>query len=96
MFNENQIIWMLGLVLVAVGLATAATVRVSSFARYMHLEDLGLDVDPAISADVFRQLVVLTMPEKLIFFIAVGLVPIGILLLIVGWLRQRRASAGQA
>ncbi|HSN38327.1 MAG TPA: hypothetical protein VLT34_18445 [Arthrobacter sp.] len=84
---------MLGVVLIAVGLSVALAVRVVSFSRYMHLEDLGLDVDPALGSGLFSQVVAPTMAERTIFYASVALVPIGLVLLILAW--RRRPLAGR-
>ena len=84
---------MLGVVLIAVGLAVALAVRVVSFSRYMHLEDLGLDVDPALGSGLFSQVVAPTMAERTIFYASVALVPVGLALLILAW--RRRPPAGR-
>ena len=90
LFNRSQITFMLGIVLVAVGVAVAFALRVLSFVRYMHLEDLGLDVDPAVGAELFRQIVAPTMAERTFFYVSVGLVPVGLILVAVGFrLRPR-------
>ena len=92
MFNRSQITFMLGIVLVAGGVAVAFAVRVLSFVRYMHLEDLGLDVDPAVGAELFRQIVAPTMAERTFFYVSAGLVPVGLVLVAVGFrLRPRPA-----
>lgn len=92
MFNRSQLLFMLGLVLMVVGAAVAFAVRFLTFARYMRLEDLGLDVDPAVGADLFALLVAPTAAERTFFYLSVGLVPVGLVLLIVGWrLRSRPA-----
>ena len=93
MFNRSQTTFVLGLVLVAVGMAVAVAVRVVSFSRYMRLEDLGLDVDPALGAGLFSQIVAPTIAERTIFYAAVALVPIGLALLILAW-RRRPLVAG--
>ena len=83
---------MLGLVLTAVGAAVAGAIRFLSFARYMHVEDLGMDVDPALGSELFTLLVAPTVAERMLFYLSVGLVPIGLVLLIAGWrLRSRPA-----
>ena len=92
MFNRSQLLFMLGLVLTSVGVAVAFAVRFLSFARYMHLEVLGLDVDPAVGPELFTLLVAPTVAERTFFYLSVGLVPVGLVLLIVGWrLRSRPA-----
>ncbi len=53
-----------GIILTAVGVAVAFAVRALSFARYMHLEDLGLDVDPAVGPELFTLLVAPTVAER--------------------------------
>ena len=93
LFNRSQITFLLGVVLVAVGLAVALAVRAVSFSRYMHLEDLGLDVDPALGAEVFSQIVAPTMTERTIFYLSVALVPIGLVLLFFAW--RRHSPAGR-
>ena len=93
MFNRSQVTFLLGIVLVAVGIGVAFAVRLLSFARYMHLEDLGLDVNPAVGAELFRQIVASTAAERTLFYTAVALVPLGAVLLILGW-RQRTRAAG--
>lgn len=93
MFNRSQTTFMLGLVLIAVGLAVAFAVRVVSFSRYMRLEDLGLDVDPALGPGLFSQVVAPTMAERTIFYGAVALVPVGLVLLILAW--RTRPKAGR-
>lgn len=92
MFNRSQITFLLGVVLVAVGLAVALAVRTVSFPRYMHLEDLGLDVNPALGAGVFSQIVAPTMTERTIFYLSVALVPIGQVLLFLAWRRHSLAG----
>lgn len=82
----------LGLVLVAVGAAVAFAVRILSFARYMHLEDLGLDVDPAVGPELFRQLVAPTAADRIFFYLAAALIPIGLVLLFIGWRRSRQTG----
>ena len=89
MFNRSQTTFMLGLVLIAVGMAVAFAVRVVSFSRYMRLEDLGLDVDPALGTGLFSQIVAPTVAERTIFYAAVALVPIGLALLLLAWRRRR-------
>ena len=93
MFNRSQATFMLGLVLIAVGLAVALAVRVVSFSRYMRLEDLGLDVDPALGSGLFSQVVAPTMAERTMFYAAVALVPVGLALLIHAW--RTRPPAGR-
>ena len=84
---------MVGLVLIAVGTAVAFAVRVVSFSRYLQLEDLGLDVDPTLGAELFSQIVAPTMAERTIFYVSVALVPIGASLLVLAW--RRRSVAGR-
>lgn len=92
MFNRSQLLFILGLVLTSVGVAVASAVRFLSFARYMYLEDLGLDVDPAVGPELFTLLVAPTVAERTFFYLSVGFVPVGLVLLIVGWrLRSRPA-----
>ena len=93
MFNRSQTAFIVGLVLIAVGMAVAFAVRVVSFSRYMHLEDLGLDVDPAVGAGLFGQIVAPTMAERTIFYVSVALVPIGVVLLVFAW--RGRPVAGR-
>ena len=93
MFNRCQTTFMLGLILIAVGTAVAFAVRVVSFSRYMRLEDLGLDVEPALGPGLFSQIVAPTMAERTIFFASVALIPIGLALLILAW--RRRPLAGR-
>lgn len=93
MFNRSQIMFMLGVVLFAVGMAVAFAVRVVSFSRYMRLEALGLDLDPALGTGLFSQIVAPTMAERTIFYASVALVPIGLVLLILAW--RRRPLAGR-
>ena len=92
MFNRTQVTFMLGVVLVAVGIGIASAVRLISFARYMHLEDLGLDVNPAVGAELLRQIVASTAAERTLFYTAVALVPLGAVLLILGWRHRTRAA----
>ena len=92
LFNRSQITFMLGIVLVAGGVAVAFAVRVLSFVRYMHLEDLGLDVDPAVGAELFRQIVAPTMAERTFFYVSAGLVPVGLVLLILAWRFRSRPA----
>ena len=92
MFNRSQLIFMLGFVLTAVGVAVAFAVRFLSFARYMHVEDLGLDVDPAVGPELFTLLVAPTVAERTFFYLSVGIVAVGVVLLIVG-LRLRSRPA---
>jgi hypothetical protein len=87
---KNQVIAFIGSVLALVGLTVAATLRASSFARYMWFEDLGLDVDPAVSPELFRQIVATTPADKALFYIALMLIPIGVLLLVLGIVRHKR------
>jgi hypothetical protein len=87
-FNRSQTMFVLGLVLVATGMAVAFVLRVVSFSRYMHLEDLGLDVDPALGSGLFSQIVAPTMAERTIFYASVCLVPIGLVLLVLAWRRR--------
>jgi hypothetical protein len=61
-------LFMLGLILTAVGVAVTFAVRALSFARYMHLEDLGLDVDPAVGPELFTLLVAPTLAERMFFW----------------------------
>ncbi|HEX9226238.1 MAG TPA: hypothetical protein VF885_06225 [Arthrobacter sp.] len=92
MFNRSQFTFMLGIVLVAVGGAVAFAVRVLSFARYMYLENLGLDVDPSVGPQLFSEIVAPTVADRTFFYAALGLVPIGLILLILAWrLRSRPA-----
>ena len=93
MFNRSQVTFLLGVVLVAVGIGIAFAVRLLSFARYMHLEDLGLDANPAVGAELFRQIVASTAADRTLFYTAVAMVPLGAVLLILGW-RQRTRAAG--
>jgi sulfite exporter TauE/SafE len=93
LFNRSQIAFMLGVVLVAIGMAVAIAVRVLSFARYMHLENLGLDVDPAVGPELFSQIVTPTIAERTFFYVSLGLVPAGLVLLILAW-RLRPRPAG--
>lgn len=93
MFNRTQIMFMLGIVLVTAGVAVAFAVRVLSFVRYMYIEDLGLDVDPAVGPELFRQIVAPTVADRLFFYVSAGLVPVGVVLLIVAW-RLRSRPAG--
>lgn len=92
MLNRSQATMVLGLILVAVGTAVALAVRTLSFARYMHLEDLGLDVDPAVGPELFRQLVAPTAADRIFFYLAAALIPVGLVLLFLGW--RRRGPAG--
>lgn len=83
---------MLGIVLVAVGGAVAFAVRALSFARYMYLEDLGLDVDPSVGPQLFSEIVAPTLADRTFFYVAAGLVPVGLVLLILaGRLSSRPA-----
>ena len=92
MFNRSQLLFMVGFVLMAVGVAVAFAVRFLSFARYMHLEDLGLDVGPAGGPELFTLLVAPTVAERTFFYLSVGFVPVGLVLLVLGWrLRSRPA-----
>jgi hypothetical protein len=93
LFNRSQTMFILGLVLISTGMAAAFAVRVVSFSRYMHLENLGLDVDPALGSGLFSQIVAPTMAERTIFYASVALVPIGLVLLILAW--RRRPLAGR-
>ncbi|MDI3211042.1 hypothetical protein [Arthrobacter sp. AL12] len=93
MFNRIQTMIMLGLVLIAVGTAVAVAVRVVSFSRYMRLEDLGLDVDPALGTGLFSQIVAPTTAERTMFYAAVALIPVGLVLLILA-LRRRPLAGG--
>lgn len=92
MFNRTQITFMLGIVLVAVGGAVAFAVRVLSFARYMYLEDLGLDVDPSVGPQLFSEIVAPTVADRTFFYASLGIVLVGLILLILAWrLRSRPA-----
>ena len=92
MFNRSQLLFMVGFVLMAVGVAVAFAVRFLSFARYMHLEDLGPDVGPAGGPELFALLVAPTVAERTFFYLSVGFVPVGLVLLVLGWrLRSRPA-----
>jgi len=92
LFNRSQMLFVMGLVLAAVGVAVAFAVRVLSFARYMHIEDLGLDVDPAVGPELFGLHVAPTLAERTFFYVSVGFIPVGLVLLILAWrLRSRRA-----
>lgn len=93
MFNRSQITFVLGFVLIAVGIAVALAVRIVAFSRYMHLEDLGLDVNPAIGAELFSRVVAPTGAERMFFYASVALVPMGLVLLVLGW--RGRALAGR-
>lgn len=93
MFNRSHITFLLGIILVAVGMAVTLAVRAISFSRYMHLEDLGLDVDSALGAEIFSQIVAPTMAERTIFFLSVALVPGGLVLLFLAW-RRHSLSGG--
>ena len=88
--GTNQVIALVGGVLALLGLAVCATLRVSSFARYMWYEDLGLDVDPAVSPELFRQIVATTPTDKSLFYLALALIPVGVLLLLLGVIRHKR------
>ncbi|WP_354350490.1 hypothetical protein [Pseudarthrobacter sp. PvP090] len=74
-------------------MAVAFAVRVVSFSRYLHLEHLGLDVDAALGAELFSQIVAPTMAERTIFYVSVALVPIGVALMVLAW--RRRSVAGR-
>jgi uncharacterized membrane protein YidH (DUF202 family) len=87
---KSQVIALVGSALALVGLTVAATLRASSFARYMWFEDLGLDVDPAVSPELFRQIVATTPTDKALFYIALALIPIGVFLLVLGMFRHKR------
>jgi hypothetical protein len=91
--NRSQITFVLGIVLVAIGMAVAIAVRVLSFARYMYLEDLGLDVDPGVGPELFSQIVAPTIAERTFFYVSAGFVPVGVVLLLVAW-RLRSQPAG--
>ena len=93
MFTRSQITFMLGIVVIAIGVAVAFAVRALSFARYMHLEDLGLDGDPAVGPELFNQIVAPTTAERSFFYVSLGLVPVGLALLILAW-RLRSRPAG--
>ena len=93
MFNRSQITFLLGMVLIAVGVGVAFAIRLLSFARYMHLEDLDLDTNPAVGAELFRQIIASTAAERTLFYTAIALVPLGAVLLILGW-RQRNRGVG--
>lgn len=80
----------LGVVLAILGVAVCLTIRVSSFARYMWLEDLGLDVDPNVSPELFRKLVALTPTDTAMFFIALALIPLGLLLVTIAAVKHKR------
>lgn len=82
--STNHVVALIGGVLALLGLAVAATIRASSFARYMWFEDSGLDVDPAVSPELFRQIVATTPTDKALFYIALVLIPVGLLLLVLG------------
>lgn len=83
---------MLGPILIAVGTAVAFAVRVASFSRYIHLEDLGPDVDSAFGTELYSQIAAPAMAEKTIFYPSVALVPIGLLLLVLPWRRSSLAG----
>ena len=87
---RNQVIVLIGSALALVGLTVAAALRISSFARYMWLEDLGFDANPAVSPELFRQIVATTPTDKALFYVALALIPIGMLLLVMGIVRDKR------
>lgn len=87
---KNHVIAVIGGVLALVGITVAATLRASSFARYMWFEDLGLDVDPAVSPELFRQIVATSPTDKALFYMALALIPVGVILLVLGIVRRKR------
>lgn len=90
--GTNQFIALIGGLLAVLGLAVSATLRISSFARYMWYEDLGLDVDPSVSPELFRQIVAATPTDRSLFYFAVALIPVGVLLLVLGVVRHKKAG----
>jgi hypothetical protein len=90
--STNQFIAIIGGLLALLGLAVSATLRISSFARYMWYEDLGLDVDPSVSPALFRQMVAATPTDKFLFYFAVALIPVGVLLVVLAVVRHKKAG----
>lgn len=90
--GTNQFIAITGGLLAFLGLAVSATLRISSFARYMWYEDLGLDVNPSVSPELFRQIVAATPTDKSLFYFAVALIPVGLLLIVLAVVRHKKAA----
>ena len=88
--GTHRFIALSGAALALTGFAVSVTLRVSSFARYMWYEDLGLDVDPAVSPELFRHIVAATPADRAMFYIALALIPVGLLLLVLGVSRLRK------
>ena len=88
--GTHRLIALSGAALSLTGFAVSVTLRVSSFARYMWYEDLGLDVDPAVSPELFRHIVAATPVDRAMFYIALALIPVGLLLLVLGVSRHRK------
>jgi hypothetical protein len=86
---RNEFITLVGGVVALLGLTVAATLRLSSFARYMRYEDLGLDVSPSVSPELFRQIVAPTPTDKALFYVALALAVVGVLLLVLAVMRRR-------
>jgi hypothetical protein len=92
--GANQFIAITGGLLACLGLAVSATLRISSFARYMWYEDLGLDVNPSVSPELFRQIVAATPTDKSLFYFAVALIPVGLFLIVLAVVRHKKAAGG--
>jgi hypothetical protein len=67
------------------GVLVALTLWLSSFSRYMYVEDLDANVTP----EVFRQLVALSPGEKGLFYAGVTCILLGLLLVVLGLARRR-------
>jgi hypothetical protein len=61
----------------------------------MWFDDLGLDVDPAVSPELFRQIVATTPIDKALFYIALALIPVRVLL-VLGIVRHKKLDADAA
>lgn len=81
-----------GAAFVVLGFTVWATLRVSSFARYMRLEDLGLDVNPAVGPETFRKMVEMTPTDRPLWVAAVAVMLLGLALFVAGLIRWKRQN----
>ncbi|MFK4296237.1 cell division protein FtsX [Arthrobacter sp. GAS37] len=70
------------------GFLIALTLWISSFSRYMYVEDL----DPAVPPEVFRKLVAFAPAERALLYVSLACVALGLLLMLIGRARRKRGS----
>jgi tellurite resistance protein TehA-like permease len=74
-----------GALVAGAGVLVALTLCVSSFSRYMYVEDL----NPNVTPEVFRNLVAFSPGERGLFYIGVTCILLGLLLIVLGLARRR-------